>query len=404
MSLTNFESAIKGNMDAYSDTLKVLRNNEVMQRNSALAGLQTEMEKYGELAKIGLEIPMAVEGLKAVGGNVVNRVNQIKDFVGGKVSGVQEAVEEKISGAKSSLGGAVGDIRDTLTQRLDNLRTTSAYGGKSLQPGEQMGSMRDLAESKMEFNPTAKIKDSAMRSKNDVEMTETDDPNYFETKSSGDFSYGGSVSSGETKTSGSFQGFDDTDEYGLPRASEPIGTGEPSLFSQERQQSSTSRSLDAGFENDRMGIGNMGKSSRGAPLRKQPDQGYNELDTTEKAPPRPTSKAPGAGVYDDELSSSQSMETSGLDSAAKDALSMGTSEEEIGAGLLAIPGIGEVLGGIMEGIGAITEAGAVGAGAYGAVQSMMSADQEEALRQKPLAPIRMPTLDLGGSIGVPLMS
>ena len=37
MSLTNFESAIKGNMDAYSGTLKALRDNEVMQRNSALA-------------------------------------------------------------------------------------------------------------------------------------------------------------------------------------------------------------------------------------------------------------------------------------------------------------------------------------------------------------------------------
>ena len=159
MSLTNFESAIKGNMDAYSGTLKALRDNEVMQRNSALAGLQTEMEKYGELAKIGLEIPMAAESLKLVGGNVVNRVNQIRDFVGGKTRGIQEALEEKISGARSSVGGAVGDIRDTLTQRLDNLRTTSAYGGRSLQPGEQMGSMRDLAESKMEFIPTAKIKD-----------------------------------------------------------------------------------------------------------------------------------------------------------------------------------------------------------------------------------------------------
>ena len=64
MSLTQFETAIKGNVDAYSGTLKALRDNEVFQRNNALAGLQTEMEKYGELAKIGLEIPMAVEGLK----------------------------------------------------------------------------------------------------------------------------------------------------------------------------------------------------------------------------------------------------------------------------------------------------------------------------------------------------
>ena len=87
----------------------------------------------------------------------------------------------------------------------------------------------------------------------------------------------------------------------------------------------------------------------------------------------------------------------GLFSAAKDALGIGSSEEEIGAGLFSIPGIGEVLGGIMEGIGAITEATAVSAGAYGAVQSMMAGDKEEALREMPLAPIRVPTLDLGGS-------
>ena len=94
----------------------------------------------------------------------------------------------------------------------------------------------------------------------------------------------------------------------------------------------------------------------------------------------------------------------GLFSAAKDALGIGSSEEEIGAGLFSIPGIGEVLGGIMEGIGAITEATAVSAGAYGAVQSMMAGDKEEALREMPLAPIRVPTLDLGGSVGVPLMA
>ena len=56
MSVSQFESAIKNNMDTYTDTLKSLRNSEVLQRNSALSGLQSSMEKYGELAKLGLEI------------------------------------------------------------------------------------------------------------------------------------------------------------------------------------------------------------------------------------------------------------------------------------------------------------------------------------------------------------
>ena len=289
-------------------------------------------------------------------------------------------------------------------------------------------------------------------------MTETDDPNYFETQhgAGGDFSYGGGVPTGETKTSAprpeDFEGFEpNEDEYGFPKETEEFGKGEQPLFSQEKTQFSTSRSLDAGFEKDNIGIGNMG-TGRSAPLRSQSSTGYNELDTKDREPPGQgdyqdigedrgagTSYAPPSQAGESKMNTSEELDTTekapsqtgkigegetksnlisditskggsveessnGLFSAAKDAFSMGTSEEELGAGLLAIPGIGEVLGGIMEGIGAITEAGAVGAGAYGAVQSMMSADQEEALRQKPLAPIRMPTLDLGGSIGVPLMS
>jgi len=342
MSLTNFESAIKGNMDAYSDTLKVLRNNEVMQRNSALAGLQTEMEKYGELAKIGLEIPMAVEGLKSVGGNVVNRVNQIKDFVGGKVRGVQEAVEEKISGARE------GILRQ-IPRDVENMsRQTGRFENFNVD------------ESKMSNEPQVR------------------------------YGRGGSV---EMKNFGEVKE-PEVARFRVGRVATPITTENTNVSNVEELQSR--------FNN----------------LREPPSIELRTISSNQPTLSGETKEAVASrqdnlrvgetksDLFSDIASKSESMEESGngLYSAAKDALSMGTSEEEIGAGLLAIPGIGEVLGGIMEGIGAITEAGAVGAGAYGAVQSMMSADQEEALRQKPLAPIRMPTLDLGGSIGVPLMS
>jgi hypothetical protein len=263
----------------------------------------------------------------------------------------------------------------------------------------------------MEFNPIARVKENAMRAKNDIEMTETDDPNYFDTKygKGGDFSYGGSVGSGETKTQApaeeSFEGFDDLDEYGLPRPSEPLGTGEPSLFSHEEPRFSTQRGLDSGFENDRMGIGNMGKSGRDFPLRKQPDQGYNELDTEERPPPRPTSKAPGAGEFDDELSSAASQAATEEKSAASglgDVLDSaaastggeiaGAAEEGIGAGLLA-SGVFAPLGALLEGLGAATELGSVGAGVYGAVESFQTEATESALRDKPLPTISQPTLD-----------
>jgi hypothetical protein len=403
MSITGFESAIQNNVKSYGDNLALLRDNSVMQRNNALAGLQGEFEKYSEVAKLGLELPVAIEGVKGIAGRAGDLYNFISK--GGAKSALVQA-RGQIEGAAGNIKSQVLARTDELSQRLDNLRTTSAFGG----------------ETKMDFNPVARVKENAMRAKNDVEMTETDDPNYFETKhgTGGDYSYGGSVSSGETKTQvpaeEGFKGFDDLDEYGLPRASEPLGTGEPSLFSHEEPRFSTQRGLDSGFENDRMGIGNMGKSSRGAPLRKQSAQGYNELDSEERPPPRPTSKAPGAGEFDDELSNAASQAgaeeksaASGLgdvlDSAAASTGGeiAGAAEEGIGAGLLA-SGIFAPIGALLEGLGAATELGSVGAGVYGAVESFQTEATESALRDKPLPTIRQPTLDLGGRVAAPILA
>ncbi len=395
MSITGFESAIQNNVKSYGDNLALLRDNNIMQRNNALAGLQGEFEKYSEVAKLGLELPVAVEGVKGIAGRAGDLYNFISQ--GGAKAALDKA-RGQIEGAAGNIKSQVLSKTDELSQRLDNLRTTSAFGG----------------EQKMEFNPIARVKENAMRAKNDVEMTETD---YGK---GGDFSYGGSVGSGETKTQApaeeSFEGFDDLDEYGLPRPSEPLGTGEPSLFSHEEPRFSTQRGLDSGFENDRMGIGNMGKSGRDFPLRKQPDQGYNELDTEERPPPRPTSKAPGAGEFDDELSSAASQAATEEKSAASglgDVLDSaaastggeiaGAAEEGIGAGLLA-SGVFAPLGALLEGLGAATELGSVGAGVYGAVESFQTEATESALRDKPLPTISQPTLDLGGRVAAPILA
>lgn len=434
MSITGFEDAISDNVKSYSNNLDALRATNIMARNNALAGIQSEVEKYGEMAKLGLEIPVAVEGLKQVGGRAKDLVNfvrgapakleEAKGAIRTALSQGQEAVSSGVAQARGAVGGAAGDIRDTLTQRLDNLRTTSAFG---------------TGESKVEFNPTARIRENAMRSTGrpgDIEMTDTDDLNYFQTQhgAGGDFSYGGSVSSGETKTPGraraesDFTGFEpDEDQYGLPKPTQAVGEGEPSLFSHEEPRFSTQRGLDAGFENDRMGIGNMGLSqsrTRGAPLRSQSSQGYNSLDTEERAPTRPTSKAPGAGAYDDELSAS-AKQTAGTEASSAGSIGddagkiagdvvdsaaastggevAGGLEEGLGAGLLA-SGIFAPIGALLEGLGAVTEVGSVGAGVYGAVQSFSEQGAEEALRNKALPQVSQPSLDLGGRVAAPVLA
>ena len=464
MSITGFEDAISDNVKSYSANLDALRATNVMARNNALAGIQSEVEKYGEMAKLGLEIPVAVEGLKQVGGRAKDLVNfvrgapakleEAKGAINTALSQGRQALTEGVSSARGAVGGAAGDIRDTLTQRLDNLRTTSAYGGRSLQPGEQMGSLSDLAgETKVEFNPTARIQQNMMRStgRPGIEMTDTDDMNYFQTQhgAGGDFSYGGSVSSGETKTPGraraesDFTGFEpDEDQYGLPKPTEAVGEGEPSLFSHEEPRFSTQRGLDAGFENDRLSIGNMGRS-RGAPLRSQSSQGYNELSTEPNSSESGALRSQSSQGYN-ELSTEPRTtysggETKSMDSALSNAADQtaatesssagsigddagkiagdivdsaaastggevaGGLEEGLGAGLLA-SGIFAPLGALLEGVGAVTEVGSVAAGAYGAVQSFSEAGAEEALRNKPMPTINRPALDLGGRVAAPVLA
>ena len=85
MSITGFQDAIKDQVSHYDDTVKTLRNNEIFQRNTALAGIQSEVEKYGEIAKLGLEFPVAIEGIKAVAKGAKGAFNAL-----GKAKGAAE--------------------------------------------------------------------------------------------------------------------------------------------------------------------------------------------------------------------------------------------------------------------------------------------------------------------------
>ncbi len=403
MSITGFESAISNNVKSYGDNLALLRDNQLMARNNALSSLQGEFEKYGEIAKIGLELPVAIEGVKGVAG----RAKDLYKFIAR--GGVQDAV----GAAKQSVEGAVGDIRDTMAGRLDNLRVSSSFGG---------------GESKVDFNPMLRERVDMSRefTRPGIEMTETDDPNYFETRAGGNsFAYGDSVGEESKVASG-------LDEYGLPRR-----TGGNPLFDRgEEPRFSTSRGLDASWENGRVepSVASMGKQPRGVA---NPESQLEQYSRPEASPEgrdlemrsysakaegeirpgsaieRTTENTFGGDIAEDTSAAAAQSAVEEGSNAVGDALeagaaaageaAAGAAEEGVGAGLLA-SGIFAPLGALLEGVGAVTELGAVGTGVYGAVQSITDADKEEALRNTPLPAIRQPTLDLGGRVAAPILA
>ena len=487
MSITGFDDAIRDNVQSYSSNLDTLRANGIRQRNNALAGIQSEVEKYGEMAKLGLEIPVAVEGLKAVGGRAKDLVNFIKgapaklteakgaiktaltqgqDAISSARSSAQGAIDQ----AKSTLGGArdtisqtIGDRQSELSSRLDSLRSQGAGSAQDAMDRASASGRSLGGETKSSVEGFQKVKAPDMvRAKTGgpgLEMGETSDSSYFaprpqvRTYTTGDAdvandsSFSGRAGSGgadstnsyarryESRVSGGNQGsrprlvsedrsgdmFEpDTDEYG-----HPINWGEtkePSLFNDSNVRQSVN-SLDSGWENTRgEGIGNLSRDAgTGQDLREA-----NALNKFGKPPafkpPRPGSKAPGPGQYDDELAKASaptptedpasSISTEGGGGignlAEKEAGSLvgdatGDVEEGLGAGLLA-SGIFAPLGALLEGLGAITEVASVGAGAYGAVQSFAEQGVEETLRNKALPQVSQPSLDLGGRVVAPLVS
>jgi len=414
MSITGFDDAIRDNVNSYSANLDTLRENNVRQRNNALAGLQSEVEKYGEMAKLGLEIPVAVEGLKQVG----KRAGDLVNFVKGapeKLKEVQGAVDTALSrgrelyeGGMERAGGAVDNIRENmLGQRLDNLRRSSVldYGG---------------GESKVEFNPIERVRETAIRSRTGIEMNE------MPSSSRGDFSYSHSEEPRGREMREAGDMFEDVDEYGLPRVSSSVTeSSEPALFSHEEPRFSTQRGLDSGFENDRMSIATMGREARPY-SRPEPQGEMKEMDNfapKEEGEIRPGSRVTrtttntfGGDIEQTADSAEQAAATEAADATsagigdAVDAAAAatagevaGAAEEGVGAGLLA-SGVFAPLGALLEGIGAVTEVGSVGAGVYGAVQSFSEEAQAQALRKAPLPQVSQPTLDLGGRVAAPVLA
>jgi len=436
MSITGFDDAIRDNVQSYSNNLDALRANGIRQRNNALAGIQAEVEKYGEMAKLGLEIPVAVEGLKAVGKRAGDLVNFIKGAPGklrdakGAIKTALNQGQDAVSSVRQKLGGARDTLNDAFNEqsdRLDNLRTGETKFAGETKEGDAMS----------RFNPMQKIKEQAIKSKTGVDGEEMrrprvsaddlgDNPDpYGRDAPGGDDNVTGEPTATRPVNPSSNPRFEDVDENGLPNATEKLGTGEPSLFdAHEEPRFSTTRPLDAGFENDRTGIGNMGLEERFKRTRPQPytePEGKFAGETKEMTDFKKPTSGPGEGDYQDigedrgtisqyappDVPKTISNEgASGISTAEEEGGSglgdaLGDGEMGIGDALLA-SGIFAPLGALLEGLGAITEVASVGAGAYGAVQSFSEAGVEETLRKKALPQVSQPTLDLGGRVVAPL--
>ena len=294
MSVSQFESAIKNNMDTYTDTLKSLRNSEVLQRNSALSGLQSSMEKYGELAKLGLEIPVAVEGLKQVGGNAYDRVNRIRDFVKGK--------------------------KDTLLSAKQSIKTALSTSNPKITNPTSLTTKPSIPK-------TALNSDIETKTANIVSQDET-----AEGSKMANYKMFG------RKTVGNFVE-DQNVEMTQAQARQTMFKRGPGF---EAQQISTRGSINAPTDSKSNLIQNATQAegeSKDASLIK-PNVPTITKDLTTKS-----------NTITKDLPTKSDVPT-----VAKDLTKSSITEEEIGGSLFSIPGIGEVLGGIMEGIGAITEA------------------------------------------------
>ena len=509
MSISGFDNAIKDQVSHYSDTLGALRDSEMLQRNNALAGIQSQVEKFNEIAKLGLEFPVAIEGLKAVGGTVKRGVNwargvseseglgNIKNLLSGGEAGneARGAISTALSGFKSKVASGVTGTAEQLQSRFDNLRTgggdalSRASSGVTKTFGEYAGesksnSIIDLGRNAI-VEPTqtgrnpgeAGRRRTANRARQsqdeaksnlaeDMENSERPGVNRMGSLQGGEESStsmrmpldetGNGVSTGESKV-----GEVAVDDFGLPKlapqsiemTSPPVNPmsnntsgksfGEfrshadhgggvemedrsvptPGQYPpQQPSQYKTGMDTDYQFEPDdgtspirKMGTSGGAESDVGSLTRSSGTQAQiGSLDDDLGAPARPTSKAPGRTDYDDaldgtgeepDISPTEDVGDSVAKAAGEEAggEARGAVEEGLGAGLLA-SGIFAPLGALLEGVGALTEVASVGAGVYGAARGMIDAGKEDALRDTPLPQIKAPPLDLGGSVGVPLLA
>ena len=478
MSITGFDDAIKDQVSHYGDTLGALRNSEMLQRNNALAGIQSQVEKFNEIAKLGLEFPVAIEGLKAVGGTVKRGVNwargvsesegvgNIKNLLSGGEAGndARGAISTALSGLKSKYSGKVSGGINQLQDRFDNLRSGLTDAGESKSNSIiELGRNAIVEPTQTGRRPGEAGRRRARRSLAE-DMENTDRPEISKVGSlQGDEGRptsmrmpldetGQGVSQGESKVSEV-----GVDEYGLPEVqpqsiemtapSQPMsGDTSGKSFGEFRshadhgggiemedrsvssdaytpQQPSSYKSrggMDSEYEFEpddglspirKMGTSGGAESDVGSLSRTGQQAQIGSLDDDLGAPARPSSKAPGRTAYDDSLdAAAKEPEISPIEQAGEEGgEELGSLGGEEGGGIL--EGLGAALlpvfaplGALLEGVGALTEVASVGAGVYGAVRGMTDAAKEDALRDTPLPQIKAPPLDLGGSIGVPLLA
>jgi len=424
MSITGFQDAIKDQVSHYDDTISTLRNNEILQRNTALAGIQSEVEKYGEIAKLGLEFPLAIEGLKAVSKTARAGFTALK--------GAKGAATDALSNITSQLEGGTEGLAARARSAVPSFQNVSDRFDALRAQGEGLSDQASNSIRNVVTQPRLQGADGDSLTGEGTEMSPVDDfsnsnsllrPDTYGqdvTSTSVPLDARGGVSTSvntpdpvtapvDDVNSQPVQRFLGRDGVATPNAKPPA----PEVDDDPDEPAPRSRPGD-------VEMGDQDSISRPSMVR-QNSSGYNEVDREQNPdykPPRPTSKAPGAGEYDDNLPSN----TAGIEpteapppvpgseppisSIASDAIEDGVGEETggifegLGAGLLA-SGIFAPLGALMEGIGAVTEVASVGAGVYGAVQSMIDTGKEDALRKAPLAQIQPGNLDVGGSVAAP---
>ena len=488
MSITGFDDAIKDQVDSYQNTVSTLRASSLLQRNTALAGIQSEVEKYGELAKIGLEFPVAIEGLKAVGGTVKRGINFVRgagsalENIKGQLSGGVEGLAAKTRGAlrtalsqgrtNSLLSGSmqgdpvnnIGDLRDvqrmaiqgtgpgdreTASSLFDRNPTVSRMGRVNASTGDAPQSIRTPldAEGGTQTESVEQLSarfDAVRPPGGSVEMStrnvaqapesmyerNTNARPTAETNASGsgieldDRGMDGSLYAPSEQNYHSITGMDNSYKFEPDDGTrQPYSNSELQSVGKDAGQPMTRPGQNPNEISQATDSGNPAQQTRLAQLdNREPaygGKGDGEIrpatapvateDTTlgnfrqgggrnlntlaSEANPNPFAgpKAPVIGAE---------QEISPIETAAGDLNATADTLEETGLAL-DTTGVGVILGGLLEGLGAITEVASVGAGAYGAVQSMVDAGKEEALRNSAMPSIKPGSLDLGGSVGVP---
>lgn len=491
MSISGFDNAIKSNVDSYSNNIAILRANQIMGRNTALDGLKSEVEKWGEVAKIGLELPVGIEGVKGalgkgrdlynyVRGEGMDNAKNISNMVKGKVGIGRDAINKTLSkgrniieSGRGKVEGATSSIRDSITsQRHDNLR---AYAGESKNSVE--GFSKNLATGedsqtgapgrgviKKGSNPLRKrftrerVLPGEDNSINDSRGGAPNIPDYdelnerFKTLNArGDAGDLNDASRGEYKESAPAPDRDGGSIEMADRAPPAVSTqvpiadmptrgsdaqqsvADPSEISDAKLPSGVGQQTQlAAMDYTEPAFGGKGggeirdatrpemtgdtsledyKSGRGAPrtLNKlagnenDRGSGYAQLDDAVEDSVSDARYAPPGSGAEPPISP---IEGGGEGLAEK--IASGTGEEvateETLGGIFDATGIFAPLGALLEGIGAITEVASVGAGAYGAVQSMVDVNLEDKLRDTPLPAIAKPTMDLGGRVTAPILA